>query len=241
MIQLPSGLAATDRCRPRSSTRRSLCAIIPVRNVTIGTSDTWETLRHCRLAATTVTRVKATFTKLDRGRYGVAITRDHGPEIIEREAAGYDEYMPRDLAHFLVESHFGIRLGVIGHRLAVGGGFQPGASQRSARARRAAHRTEALVRDDTSRAERLVELCQTLWEVRAGRTPSTPPMIDMSLTTPFEVDWMMHRFDEVSAQWHALQPGEAITLEWPAALRDGDAGGDHAHDRRAHGARIGSR
>jgi hypothetical protein len=165
--------------------------------------------------------MKVTFTKLDRARYTVAATRDHGASVPARLAPGYDPYLPHDLAHFLVEVEFGIRLGVFG-RLAASGDQEhtPAAAEPTRRSRRNAHRVAENASTDTIRSERLVALCQPLWEARSGRKPGTPTVIDMKLATPFDVDRTMKRFDEISERWTALRPGESITLEWPEALSE---------------------
>jgi hypothetical protein len=187
--------------------------------------------------------MKVTFTKMDSARYRVAITREHGPELVARQAPGYDAYLPHDLAHFLVELEFGLRLGVFGQLAAGGEGvFQPGPDDRTARTRRTAHRLAEVGRADMARSERLVALCQPLWEARSGRTSSRPAVIDMTLATPFEVDRAMKRFDEASARWHALAPGESLTYEWPDELtfRAGNSSaGRRSNDRRGRGVRVG--
>lgn len=188
--------------------------------------------------------MKVTFTKMDSKRYSVAITRTHGPALVPRQAPGYDAHLPHDLAHFLVEEQFGIRLGVFGQLAAGGEGvFQPDSGDRSGRSRRTAHRIAELGRADMTRSERLVAMCQPLWEARAGRVPGRPAIIDMTLATPFDVDRVIHRFDDVSAQWVALAAGESITLDWPAELvfdAAGSAQGRRSQDRRDRTARVGA-
>jgi hypothetical protein len=163
--------------------------------------------------------MKVTFTKMDSAAYTVAITRANGPASAPRQAPGYDAHMPHDLAHFLIEEQFGIRLGIFG-QLAAGGddAFAPGRRDRSGRRRHRAHRLADTARSDMERSERLVALCRPLWEARAGRTPTTPAVIDMTLASAFDVDRAIARLDEVSARWAALMPGESIALDWPANL-----------------------
>jgi hypothetical protein len=160
--------------------------------------------------------MRVTFTKTDAARYSVTVTSVRGQAPAPHQGSGYDAYLPHDLAQFLVEEQFGVRLGVYG-QLAVGDA-NAAAGDRSGRSRRTAHRVAEATRSDITRSERLVALCLPLWQARAGRAPATPPVIDMTLATPFDVDHVMHRFDEVSAQWAALATGESITLDWPAEL-----------------------
>ena len=64
--------------------------------------------------------MRVTFTRTDVRQYAVAIEREHGPRLVARSAPGYDDLMPHDVAHYVVEEVFGIRLGVFG-QLAAGG------------------------------------------------------------------------------------------------------------------------
>ena len=56
--------------------------------------------------------MKVTFTKVDVKRYEITIVREHGPALLPRYGPGYDDLMPHDLAHYLVEESYGIELGV---------------------------------------------------------------------------------------------------------------------------------
>ena len=64
--------------------------------------------------------MRVVFTKVDAKRYSIAIEREHGPALVPRPAPGYDDLMPHDLAHYVVEEFFGIELGV-SRQLAAGG------------------------------------------------------------------------------------------------------------------------
>jgi hypothetical protein len=177
--------------------------------------------------------MKATFTKIDGRRYSISCTRENGPALAPRQAPGYDPYMPHDLAHFLVEEQFGIRLGVFGQLAAGGEGvFKPPTNDRSGRTRRTGARVAEIGRADMARSERLVALVQPLWELHSGRKPRTQAVVDTTLATPFEISATMERFDEVSAKWHALRPGESITLEWPEELTFDTAGSSRGRQTR---------
>jgi len=51
--------------------------------------------------------MRVTFTKVEAKRYAIAIEREHGPPLAPRFAPGFDDLMPHDLAHYLVEDHTG--------------------------------------------------------------------------------------------------------------------------------------
>jgi hypothetical protein len=144
--------------------------------------------------------MKVTFSKSDAGRSAPPIS----PRVLSDDA-----YLPIELAQFVIEAHFGITRGVYG-QLAT----SPAPRARSAREHRAARRNADTTRADLARSERLLALCLPLWQLRAGRVPSAPAMIDMTLATPFDVDDVLHRLDALSAEWRALAIGESITLEW---------------------------
>lgn len=198
----------------------------------------WEMAEPSPAVRASVETMKATFTKIDGRRYSIEFDRDHGPALTPRQAPGYDAYMPHDLAHFLVEEQFGIRLGVFGQLAAGGEGvFKPPSNDRSSRTKRTGRRIAEIGRADMARSEQLVGLVQPLWELRSGRKPRTQPVVDTTLATPFEISAMMERLDEVSARWHALRPGESITLEWPAELTFDTAGSPQGRESRDRMAR----
>ncbi len=149
-----------------------------------------------------------TFTRGDGRRYSVAVERERGPRLVPRDGPGFDEYMPHDIAHYLVEEQLGIRLGVFG-QLAEGGGglFTPAPADRTEAQQRRVRRIAAEGRADMRRSEAAVGLCVAAWK---GRPWSVGP----GTVTPAERDRVVRRIDEVAARWHALPPGGSLTFEW---------------------------
>ena len=211
-IMLYAVAGNVTRIRSRRGSRRRFLGVMS------GTAIGWENSPPSVVAAPSVDGVDVTFIKTDQLRYGISINRSKGTTV-PRQVQALDAYLPHDLAQFLIEEQFGIRLGVYG-QLAAGAvsAAAAGPRDRSGRQLRAARRLAEMGRADVQRSERLVALCRSLWEARAGRVPSSPAVIDMTLATPFDVDRAIHRLDEVSARWVRLAPGESITLEWPAEL-----------------------
>ena len=159
-----------------------------------------------------------TFTKADTKRYTVAIEREHGPALVPRHAPGYDDLMPHDVAHYVVEESFGIVLGVWGQLAAGGGGiFTPAPEDNSLRYQRRAQRIAATGRSDMARSERLVGITVTAWERTVGRAThhSTPQPGEVD---PDELAGAVRRMGEVAHRWQALPRGGSLTFEWPAAL-----------------------
>src|SRR3954462_12200256 len=109
--------------------------------------------------------MKVTFIKVDTKRYWIAIDREHGPALVPRPAPGYDDLMPHDLAHYLVEEHFEIELGVWGQLAAGGGGiFAPAPEDNTLKYQRRGQRIAAIGRNDMARSEQLVVLTVSTWE-----------------------------------------------------------------------------
>jgi len=155
----------------------------------------------------------------------VAIEREHGPRLVPRAAPGYDDLMPHDLAHYLVEEAFGIPLGVFGQLAAGGAGvFTPAAADRTARVRRSERRIAVAGRSDMGRSERLVHLCVSEWKRRSGLLAALPAGVDAGPVTAPELDRAVARLEQVSRRWRVLPVGGSLTLEWPRELAFDPAG-----------------
>jgi hypothetical protein len=174
--------------------------------------------------------MRVLFTRAKGNRYRIAIEREHGPPLEPRFAPGYDDYMPHDLAHYVIEERFEIELGVFGQLAAGGGGiFSPAPKHDSLAAKRTARRLAAIGRADMERSERLVGLCVSEWQRRSGRRRSTRARDNLGeasladgladgLANASELDSAVRRLDEVAARWHGLEPGRSLTFEWPKHL-----------------------
>jgi hypothetical protein len=150
--------------------------------------------------------MRVTFTKSGGRRYAVAFDREHGPPLVPRHAPGYDDLMPHDLAHFVVEEELGIRLGVFGQLAAGGSGvFRPAPEDDTTRVRRTARRIAAIGRDDMLRSEHLSWVCEAAWRGSAADVDA-------------DVARVVRRLDELSARWVALGVGGSLVLEWPERL-----------------------
>jgi hypothetical protein len=162
--------------------------------------------------------VQVTFRKLDR-RYEVEIARERGAPLVPRGAPGFDPDMPHDLAHFLVEEQFEIRLGIFGQLAAGGGGmFAPHPRDRTGCGARSAQRLNAIGRADSLLSERLVQVCVTEWRRRSADGVCRPAAVPGALATDDEIDSAVARLQDVAAQWRALPVGGALTLTWPDRL-----------------------
>jgi hypothetical protein len=178
--------------------------------------------------------VDVTFTRLDDKRYEIGITREHGPEIPRTQAPGYDDWMPHDLAQYVVEEFFGIRLGIFGQTAAGGGSYSPDPADRSGRTARTVKRLDAAAHDDVARSERLVGVCVAAWRRRVHGEP-LPAWIGDTDAAQDGIAECVERLDAVARQWHALQPGRSITFRWPDQLTV-HPGGSRAGRRTEHAA-----
>ncbi|HEX6150793.1 hypothetical protein [Nocardioides sp.] len=162
--------------------------------------------------------MQVTFTKVDGKRYRVAIRRERGPALVPRLAPGYDDLMPHDLAHYVVEEHYGIELGVWGQLAAGGGGiFAPAPEDDDLRHQRRTQRIAALGRDDMRRSEQLVVATMAAWERTVGRSRHQ----DLPVSIEVERDALraaVHRMSVVSGQWRDLPYGGALSFTWPSSL-----------------------
>ena len=85
--------------------------------------------------------MRVTFTKTTSRHYTISIDRERGPRLLPRGAPGFDNAMPHDLAHYVVEDFYGIELGVFGQIAAGASGiFFPAADNKLLRLRRASAR-----------------------------------------------------------------------------------------------------
>ena len=165
--------------------------------------------------------MNVTFTKTAERRYRVSV---EGPGLVSswmEPAPGYDERLPHDMAHFVVENELGIRGGVFG-QLAAGGhagtftGTAEAGKNKRGRARvvRRGHKIAAANRNDASLSERIVWLACATWKnIFSG-------MRSIEGVSSEDIKRVCREFDAVSAVWSKLNVGESMTLIW----RGGRAG-----------------
>lgn len=180
--------------------------------------------------------MRVTFTKTDAKRYVVAIERDATPALLPRFGPGNDDLVPHDLAHYLVEEQYGIRLGVFGQIAAGASGlFFCAPENRSLTLTRRDKRIATVGHDDMVRSEALVQVTMARWEREVGgRTWHQ----GLPVTVEYDekhLDRAVRRIHEVSAQWAGLGFGESLTLAWPAHLTSNVAGSQQGRRHRAVG------
>ena len=172
--------------------------------------------------AVTVASMDVTLTKVAGRRYLMTVVRDRGPQLAPRHGPGYDDYLPHDAVHFIVEAEARLSGGVFG-RIAAGWSnifwaADPRMLRREKR-REAKRRPSATEHADMARSEELAGICQPLWELRAGHRRELPlwsssVTSDLLESSPLR-ERILARLDEFAARWHALPVGGSITLSWP--------------------------
>jgi len=165
--------------------------------------------------------MEVTFTKAAGRRYVMTVVRERGPRLAPRYGPGYDDHLPHDAVHFLVEAEARLSSGVFG-QIAAGQNnifwpADPRTQRRQAR-REAKRASSAAERADTARSEELASVCQPLWELRAGHRRALPLWFSRvtpgTLDSPL-IDRILGRLEEFAAGWQALPAGGSITLSWP--------------------------
>ena len=169
--------------------------------------------------------MEVTFTKIPARRYVMTVVRERGPELAPRQGPGYDDHLPHDAVHFLVEAEARLAGGVFG-RIAAGHSnlfwpADPVARQHQARRERKwkpGQREQA----DMARSEALASLCSLLWKFRAGYRGELPPWFSRiepgTLESPL-VERILARLGDFAAQWGPLPEHGGITLPWPVPAR----------------------
>ena len=169
----------------------------------------------------TVTFMDVTFTKDSGRRYLMTVVRERGPELAPRHGPGYDDYLPHDAVHFLVEAEARLAGGAFG-RIAAGQSnlFWPADNRllRHQKRREARRKISPVEHAQMGRSENLASVCQVLWQLRSGHRSEPPSWFDR--VPPEDLDSglterILARLDEFAARWHALPPGGSITLTWP--------------------------
>lgn len=163
---------------------------------------------------------------------------------------GYDDKMPHDLQHFIVERELGIECGIFGFLAAGGetGGdeHEPGRAA-SRRRRKAKRRDQRMLRKggraDGDASEAAAYICWCEWMRRSG-DPRVAKIAESAKVTLAEMAAEARRvygddalarvcacMDELSAKWSRLAIGESFTVAW----RSTDALGARVSVRESRG------
>ena len=182
------------------------------------------------------------FRRTGQRRYAVEARRTSFPDVEMNPAPGYDQCIPHDMMHLVVEAKLGLTRAVFG-QLASGGDagtfhlspHSQGTTRDLARLRRAVKaRGEKLLRegrDESVQSERATFICWYEWLSRSQSNEPRTTAQTMShqakqvreVTAAKELrkldettlaDICRH-LDELSSHWSRLNIGEAMTVRWP--------------------------
>lgn len=164
-------------------------------------------------------------------RYAVVVTLTGAPSRAMDPAPGYDDDIPHDLVHYIVEAELGLSHGVYG-RAARGAGTFIATSprdvsprQRAREQRKQQRRERALGARDAGDAqematsERLAGLGDLEWRRKHGQTPDpmrSPPALRADDAAA--VERVVCRLDVVAPLWRALPVGGELVFEWPQVV-----------------------
>jgi hypothetical protein len=171
------------------------------------------------------------FRRTGARRYAVVVTLEGEPPRAMDPAPGYDDDIPHDVVHYVVEAELGLENGVYGRAARGAGSFVSTAErdthprERARQQRKQRKRERALGAQDARQAadmaqsERVASLCDVAWRRRHGQHPdparSAPvPQADDAAA----VERVVSRLDALAPLWRALPVGGELVFEWPHAV-----------------------
>jgi hypothetical protein len=169
--------------------------------------------------------MRVSFRKTHRRGYAVDISRDSAEDLTMNPAPGYDDLLPHDLVHLLVELHWGLRDGIYGSVAAGGnaGTFRlsddrPHSESVRAHARAARRARRSRGGADMARSEHLAGVVHARWNAvhRGAALPDWyPNALAASDVTEAEIAAVLQEAEALSERWRRVQVGDAMELEWP--------------------------
>ena len=164
--------------------------------------------------------MRVEFRRTGQRRYALTIHRAER-EPLEFGGPGWDDHMPHDLLHLIVEQELGLRRGIFGFM--ASGGHAGDRRRDKKMLRRGA-------RDEGPTSERATFVCWYEWLRRssdAARRERAREMADGAKHVlaimpaderrAFSEEFLARvcrRMDELSARWTALAVGDSFSVEW---------------------------
>ncbi|WP_441289667.1 hypothetical protein ACSRUE_02830 [Sorangium sp. KYC3313] len=173
------------------------------------------------------------FRRTGERRYAVVVeAAGKQPQVMD-PAPGFDDHIPHDLVHYVVEAELGLTSGVFGRAASGGGTFISAALGGSSPRERARERRKQLRRETSLRnadeggqhdmvtSERLAGVCDLIWRRRQGQRPdaSRPaPRESLSGEDARRVDRVVVRLEELARLWNQLPVGGELAFTWPSVV-----------------------
>lgn len=183
--------------------------------------------------------MKVEFSKIGGRRYAVKILRDNAPILEMNPAPGFDELMPHDLCHLIVEQVLYIENAIFGQAAKGSGTFrnQPSEtlnnkndSRERRKAKQKAKNSVKQNQEDYAKSERATFVCWQNWlskssesklKSRAEEMRETAENIfnqmsavERAVYTTENLAKVRSRMDELSRQWQSLKAGESMFVDW---------------------------
>lgn len=166
------------------------------------------------------------FRRTGQRRYAVEVRRPVFPDLEMNPAPGYDQLIPHDLMHMVVEAQLGISRGVFGQLAAGGdaGTFHPVFTQNETSHEMARVRTHVKERgkkllregrDDSAESERATYICWQYWLARSKSADLKATSQSMKALNQRKLDEICRHLDELSSQWSNLKVGQSFAVRWP--------------------------
>lgn len=161
-------------------------------------------------------------------RYAVVVALPGEPPRAMDPAPGYDDDIPHDLVHYVVEAELSLTQGVYGRAARGAGTFITTAErdvsprQRAREQRKQQRRERALGAEDARHAadmaqsERLAGLCDVAWRRKRGQHPDLVRSAPVARTQDAAlIERVVSRLHVVAGLWRALPIGGELTFKWP--------------------------
>ena len=182
------------------------------------------------------------FRRTGQRRYAVEARRSGFPDLEMNPAPGYDQLIPHDMMHMVVEAQLGLSRGLFG-QLASGGDagtFHPvftnnEKTRQIARVRtHVKDRGKKLLRegrDDCAQSERATYICWQYWLAHTQSTDlkatsrtmaqqakevrDVATAKELGVLNRSKLDEICKHLDELSAEWSKLEVGQSLAVRWP--------------------------
>jgi hypothetical protein len=181
------------------------------------------------------------FRRTGQRRYAIEAKRSSFPDLEMNPAPGYNEWMPHDLLHLVVEAQLGLARGVFGQLAAGGdaGTFHPTVKPKQSPRDAARVRTKVKARgktlmregrDESAQSERATYICWYEWLARSGRSKqravaqtmtqqakqvrTVAPSMELRALER-KLKQICAHLDELSSHWSSLEVGQSMAVRWP--------------------------
>jgi hypothetical protein len=168
------------------------------------------------------------FKRTGARRYAVIVTLAGEPSRTMDPAPGYDDDIPHDIVHYVVEAELRLTYGVYGRAARGAGTFyatadETGSPRERARKQRKQQKRERALSErdelqaaEMARSERLAGLCDVAWRRKHGQRP------DLTRSAPAlrpedasDVERVVARLDGIAPLWRALPVDGQLVFQWP--------------------------